>query len=295
VTITRQRAARIVVAIAAGLSVGVAVDVARSGGIDPWLARRGLAPLYLPEGERIAVGGGSFYLDCRGSGRPTVILEAGAGGGAGSWSSVFNGIAATTRTCAYDRAGLGSSDPRGTRTLGDAATDLRALLATAGESPPFVIAGHSLGGSYARVFAAQERDETVGLVLLETFDPDLETAHIHPLLGDLQAEYADRLDGLRNAVASWENLDWPTSEAQLRAADVTGLRIAVLVARRGEPRLDAATNARISAAWEQAYEGLSPGLVTYEYADGSGHLVQIDRPDLVIAVIQRVVAEARRG
>ncbi len=294
-TLTRQRAARIVVAIAAGLAVGLVADVARSGGVDPWLARRGLAPLYIPQGERVAVGGGSFYLDCRGSGSPTVILEAGAGGGAGSWTSVFNGIAAATRTCAYDRAGLGRSDSRGTRTLGDAATDLRALLAAAGEAPPFVVVGHSLGGSYARVFAAQERDETVGLVLLDTFDPDLESALIHPLLGDLQAEYADRLDGLRNGVAAWENLDWPTSEAQLREADLAGLRIAVLVARRGEPRLDAATNDRISAAWEAAYEALSPGRVTYDYADGSGHLIPIDRPDLVIGLVQRVVAEVRRG
>jgi pimeloyl-ACP methyl ester carboxylesterase len=296
---TRQRLARILLAVALGLLVGVAVDIGRTGGLAAWLATRGpalnyLTP-YIAQGERVVVEGRSTYLDCRGTGSPTVILEAGAGGGAGSWAPVLEPIARVTRTCGYDRPGLGSSDSRGVRTLEAAAADLRALLEAAGEPPPYVVVGHSLGGAYARVFAAVHRDEVPAIVLLDSFDPDLEAAHIHPMLGGLRPEYEDRLDGLRDYVASSDQLDWPASEAELAASDIRGLRVAVLVARRGEPRLDAATNSDIEAAWEAAYRELSPGHVTYDYADGSGHLIPYDRPDLVIALVERIVAEVRAG
>lgn len=290
---TRQRAVAIVLAVVLGLVLAIGIDVTRAGGPRLWLARFGLPPPYLPVGERVVVGSGAFYLDCRGSGSPTVVLEAGAGGGAGSWSPVFDDIAATTRTCAYDRAGLGSSDPRGVRTLGDAAADLRALLATAGEPPPFVVVGHSLGGAYARVFAARYPEETPAIVLVDAFDPDLEAEFIHPLLGELRPEYEAQLQGLRDTVASWEQLDWPASEEQLKSGDLTAVRVAGLVAPRYEPRLDEPTNERIEQTWRDAYSSLSPERTTYEYAWGSGHVIPFDRPDAVVDVVRRVVEEVR--
>jgi len=147
------RPATVLLAVVAGLLIGVGADVARSGGFNAWLTRHGLPPPYPPQGERYDIGERSLYLDCRGSGSPTVVLEAGSGSDSATWSAVHDAIAGTTRTCAYDRAGRGRSDDRDTHTLGDAAADLRALLATAGEPGPFVFVGHSLGGSYARVFA----------------------------------------------------------------------------------------------------------------------------------------------
>lgn len=290
---TRQRAARVVLAVLVGLVLGLGIDVARAGGPRLWLAMRGLPPPYLPVGERVQVGSGAFYLDCRGSGSPTIVLEAGAGGGAGSWSPVFDDIAAITRTCAYDRAGLGSSDPRGQRSLAHAAADARALLAAAGEPPPFVVVGHSLGGAYARVFASEHPFETPAIVLIDSFDPDLEARFIHPLLGELRPEYEARLQELRDVVASWEQLDWPASERQLEDGDLRGRRVAALVAQRYEPRLDARTNDRIEQMWREAYESLSPGHTTYEYAYGAGHVIPFDRPDAVVDVVGRVVAEVR--
>jgi pimeloyl-ACP methyl ester carboxylesterase len=223
------------------------------------------------------------------------VLEAGAGSGAGSWSPVFDDIAATTRTCAYDRAGLGASEAAGRRTTAEAALELRRLLETAGERPPFVIVGHSLGGAYGRVFAGAHRDVTAALVLLDSFDPDLQSDHVHPLLGPLREEYEANLDSLRRLVADWERLDWSASERQLREANLAGLRVAVLVAPRFEPRLDEATNELIRTAWRTANESLSPGHVTYEYASGSGHVIPVDRPDLVVALVRRVVDEVRES
>ena len=297
----RQRSAlrvwivRIALSVICGLAIALAIDVAQLGGPRAWFAHRGLPSPYLPLGEHVDIGGRTLYLDCRGQGTPTVVLEAGAGSGASTWSPVHDELATITRTCAYDRPGRGSSEPRGRHTLADTVGDLRALLDRAGEAPPFVLVGHSHGGDYARIFTDLHRDEVVGVVLVDTFDPDLETAWVHPLLGTLRAEYEARLDGLRATVDHVEDLDWPTSEAQLRDSSTVGTAIEVLRAPRAEPRLDAATNEAIAAASIAAYESLSPGQVRYELAWGAGHMIQIDRPDLVVAATRRLVDAARAG
>ena len=69
--------------------------------------------------------------------------------------------------------------------------------------------------------------------------------------------------------------------------------IEVLVAPRYEPRLDEATNAAIADARRSAFESLSPGHVTQTTAWGAGHDIHIDRPDLVIASVRRLVSAAR--
>src|SRR5258705_6270672 len=61
--------------------------------------------------HRIDVGGFRLNLRCEGAGSPTVILEAGAGDTLATWEWVLPDVRKTTRVCAYDRAGLGMSDP----------------------------------------------------------------------------------------------------------------------------------------------------------------------------------------
>lgn len=287
--------ALLAIAVATGLLLAIAIDIVRIGGFDSWLARHQLAPPYDARGERIDIGGRSLYLDCRGEGQPTVVLEAGSGADSSTWSAVMGALSATTRTCAYDRAGRARSDPTERHTLADAAAELRTLLATAGEPAPYVLVGHSLGGAYIRVFADAYGDEVAGLVMVDTFDPDLQTDWIHPLLGDLRPEYEVFLNGLRETVSAVDSLDWPTSEQQLRSSSVAGLPIEMLVAPRYEPRLSEAKNAEVATAWRAAYESLSPGLVRMTTAWGAGHNVQIDRPDLVIEATRRIVDLARVG
>jgi pimeloyl-ACP methyl ester carboxylesterase len=283
----------LVFAVAAGLLLALAIDVARTGGLDSWLARHHLAPPYDARGERIDIGGRSLYLDCRGSGQPTVVLEAGSGADSATWSAVIDALAATTRTCAYDRAGRARSDPTEPHTLADASAELHALLTAAGEPAPYLLVGHSLGGAYIRVFASDHRGEVAGLVLVDTFNPDLQTDWVHPLLGDLRADYEAFLDSLRQTVSVVDSLDWPASEQQLRDSSVAGLPIEVLVAPRYEPRLSEAINREVAAAWSAAFDTLSPGRVRMTTAWGAGHNVQIDRPDLVIDAVRRLVAAAR--
>jgi len=290
-----RQPSRLLLALVVGLVLALLIDIARVGGPEAWLARHRLVPLAPGQGDRVDLGGRSLYLDCRGEGTPTIVLEAGMGDGVAGWSPVHDGMAATTRTCAYDRAGRGSSDNRGHHTVADATDDLRRLLQLAGESPPFIVIGHSLGEVDARVFADRHRADVVGLVLVDGFSVDLEADWIHPLLGGLRPEYERGAQHFRDLVASVEDLDWPASEAQLRAADVSGFPIIVLRAPRVEPRLDEPTNVAIAAAWEDAFESLSPGHVRYQIAWGAGHIVQADRPDLVIAAARELVETARRA
>ena len=292
---TRALIVRLALAVVLGLGLALAIDVVRTGGPGAWLALRGLPAPYLPLGAEVDIGGRSVYLDCRAAAAPTVVLDAGMGSGAAGWSTVHDDLAGTTRTCAYDRPGRGSSDPRGRHTLADTAADLRSALDVAGEPGPFVLVGHSHGGDYVRVFADRFRDEVVGLVLVDTFDPDLQTTFVHPLLGTLLPEYEANLDGLRAMVAEVEDLDWAASEQELRDASLAGLPIEVLRAPRAEPRLDAPTNEAIAAAIIAAYDSLSPGQVRFELAWGAGHMIQIDRPDLVIAATRRLVEATRVG
>jgi len=279
-----RQPARLLLVVIIGLAIALAVDIARIGGPYAWLAHHRLLALaaVAGNGERVDIGGRSLYLDCRGSGSPTIVLEAGMGDGVAGWLPVMDGLAATSRTCAYDRAGRGASDGHDRYAVGDAADDLHALLGTAGESPPYILVGHSLGEVYVRVFADRYRADVAGLVLVDGFSVDLEVDRIHPLLGDLRPEYEARAQGLRDLVASVEGLDWPRSETQLRMADIDGLPVVVLRAPRVEPRLDEATNAaigrrlgvglRFALAWAGALrDRLGGGSRRAGRPPGSGH------------------------
>jgi pimeloyl-ACP methyl ester carboxylesterase len=284
-------------AVVVGLAIALAVDVARSGGVRPWLVRQGLGGLgvlaYRAEGRLVDIGGRSLYLDCRGEGSPTVVLVPGLGAGADTWAAVLPEIATTTRTCAYDRPGVGRSDPGMTADHAAAAADLRALLAAAGEEPPFVVVGHSLGADIARVMASEDRARVRGVGLIDGFAPDLWDAAVLPHLGDLGPAYkADQL-GLWDLIERTEGLDRERSLAQLAAADLRGLPIEAVDAARGEPRLDQATNDRIRTSWVATYDALSPGLTRHTLAYGSGHMVQFDRTELVVDAVRRLVDQAR--
>lgn len=125
-------------------------------------------------GQMIDIGGYSLHLNCMGKGSPTIILEAGSTDWSVGWSRIQPILAKSTRVCAYDRAGIGWSDPRPTNhhDAVQVATELHTLLNNAGIEPPYVLAGHSMGGVYIRVFAGQYPDEVVGMALIDPTNPD---------------------------------------------------------------------------------------------------------------------------
>ncbi len=145
-----------------------------TGSLYEALGRRSAATNYPPRGQMVDIGGRRMHIDCRGTGAPTVILEAGLGtGGTIDWTLVHDKIASVTRTCAYDRAGIMWSDPGNQPQHATAvADDLHATLKAAGISGPLVLVGHSVGGPYVRTYVGRYGDQVAGLVMVDPSTPD---------------------------------------------------------------------------------------------------------------------------
>ncbi len=156
-----------------GLIILVALLVI-AGAIYEALGRRNARAAYPPRGQMVDIGGRKMHIDCRGTGSPTVILEAGLGtGGTIDWTLVHDKIASFTRTCAYDRAGIMWSDPKNTPQRASAvADDLHATLKAAGVTDPLVLVGHSIGGPYTRTYVGRYGDQVAGLVMVDPSHPD---------------------------------------------------------------------------------------------------------------------------
>jgi len=134
-------------------------------------------PKKAPRGEMIDLGGRRLHVVRAGprSDKPTIVLEHGAFGCASDWGVVQARLAAKgLHSIAYDRAGLGLSDPgpqpRDGRALN---ADLSAVLSAMGESGPFVLVGHSMGGLMVRLYALTHPDEALGVVLVDAVMPDV--------------------------------------------------------------------------------------------------------------------------
>lgn len=119
-------------------------------------------------GRLVDVGGHQLHIICAGRGAPTVVFEAPAAGMSSAWAPVQSAVAAETRACSYDRAGLGWSES------GDEPYDpqavprqLQTLLDNAGELEPYVLVGQGLGAAFAMLESAHLGSDTAALVLID--------------------------------------------------------------------------------------------------------------------------------
>jgi pimeloyl-ACP methyl ester carboxylesterase len=130
-------------------------------------------PRVPPPGQLVDVGGFKLHVKCEGSGTPSVVFDAALGGSSISWAWVQPEIARTNRTCSYDRAGYGWSEPGPfPRTAGGMATELHTLLQRIGIAPPLVLVGHSFGGLIMRIYAARYHADVAGMVLVDPAHPE---------------------------------------------------------------------------------------------------------------------------
>jgi pimeloyl-ACP methyl ester carboxylesterase len=272
--------------------------------------------------RRVAIRGGRrLYLECRGRGRPTVMLEAGTGDRADVWSAAPSGpgravlpaVARFTRVCAYDRPGtylvpgvVSRSDPVAMpRSARDIVRDLRALLRAARVPGPFVLAGHSFGGMVARLYATTHPRRIAGLVSIDAQNEDYAAAYKQFLTPE---QYSSAVlnppppPGFESYSAV-ERLSLEVSAAQMRQAQAdTRLRRMPLVVLSHSTTLpnpfgfppDWPIEAldRAFQASQDMLSQLVPG-GRHVVATKSGHYIQLDQPRLVTRAIRRVVREAR--
>lgn len=289
-----------VAALAAGLALGVGLDILRDGGLQAWLsppprATETVVPPYDPRGRLIDVEGRAVYLDCRGAGSPTVLLESGFAEGAAGWVLVQDRVAEFTRVCAWDRPGIGRrSEGRGVHSARDVASNLRAALDGAGERGPFVVVAHSLGGVYARLFGADvpaDRSQAVlAFLMLDTYEPDLGLASDATLAADVRAKIQRSIDETGAMIAERESLNWAATLAELaEAGQVQQPAILLMLdphTRYTDP--DPARLATVIDAWYRAIAARYPH-GRLEIPTGTGHVIQYDRPDLVVERARELV------
>jgi pimeloyl-ACP methyl ester carboxylesterase len=245
--------------------------------------------------ERIDIGGRSLYLNCEGFGSPTVILISGHGADSSEWAAPQHEIAAFTRVCRYDRIGTGWSDPapEGVRTVQDSVDDLHALLQAAEIPGPYVLLGHSLAGFAVRLYAGQYPEEIAGLVLVDPTPPDFFLRFL-PLLPPLDREaelyFARGLDP-----QAPERIDIVTSGAQVIAAPAPPtIPAVVLMQDLSMLPPDDPFAAGFGALWQELQtaqaEAVHAELIV---AEGAGHGIQFDRPDVVLAAVRQVIDDVR--
>ena len=277
--------------------------------------------------KRVDIGEGRMmYIECQGSGSPTVLLISGTDAASDLWHAadqkgptVYDDIQKTTRVCAYDRPGaphldqtLSRSDPVPQPTgPQNGVDDLVALLKAADVPGPYVLVAHSFGGTIARVFAGEHPDEVKGIVFVDVLTPELRAqmtpaewktwkrANTRPT--EVLATYPD----LERQNFD-ETLDQTAAAAPLRPMPVVVLtasdkfiNVVPKLIQAGElppdtpPDIGAVLD-RANPAAQNDLAALVPGAVHITDTH-SGHNIMIDNAPVVIQAIRMVVDAVRAG
>ena len=290
-------------------------------------ARRDLREHPMP-GTLVDVGGYRMHIACMGNGSPTVVLDAGLSDSFYSWRKVQPQIATFTRVCSYDRAGLGYSEtspfPRTSRVF---AEELERLLINDRLPPPYVLVGHSLGGSTIRVYANRNPSSIAGMIFVDSVHPDQEN-RLSPAVAQVQRNQMreakkfewEVLFGIprvrgqcgSDPVEVTVNCNFRTTRAWLGELEGfhESLSQAALTGPFGDIPLSVLSHDPqklpewlspddgkvFNDAWEKMQEEL-PTLSTQgkrTIAKNSSHYIQLDSPDHVIDEVRKIVERVRR-
>jgi pimeloyl-ACP methyl ester carboxylesterase len=264
------------------------------------------------------IGGRKMYLQCTGTGSPTVVLISGGGIAADLWDSplgeqptVYPTIARSTRVCAYDRPGTTLARAEGGYSRSDpvpqpvtpsrSVDELHALLEAADQTGPFVLAAHSYGGLVARLYANEHPDEVAGLVLVDSFAPELRDE-----MGDNWSSWlawnatpAEIIDDYPD----YERVDFDAALDEVAAhRKIHPIPLVVLTADKPYPaptRTDLPADIHLITRTAQDVSQrrvarLVPG-AEHITKTHSGHDIMLENPKLVSRAIDEVIAAVRDG
>lgn len=228
-----------------------------------------------------------------GEGGPTVVFESGLGQGKEAWAAVFQAVAGHARALAYDRGGYGDSEAApGPRDGQQAVQELRALLQTLELPPPYVLVGHSLGGTLMKLFARLYPHEVAGVVLVDARDSDFSKRARHMGVRRMWYEPPKALYWLARAATRRELRAMPyTMQQARRAGPFPTVPLIVLTHSR------AATHwpLTLGRAWLHSQHSMArlSALGRIAVCDDAGHHLHRDRPEVVMEAVLSVLEAAR--
>lgn len=274
-----------------------------------------------PPGKMVDAGGFLLHINCVGEGSPTVLFENGSGNASTIWNKVVPEVSKLTRTCTYDRAGIGWSriSPH-PRDFDQVNKELNDLLTNAGEAGPFILAGHSLGGIYVQNFVNRYPDKVAGVMLIDSTHPEqfvrgidggklvwiLRIVKVTSPVGiirlvtnltsdnspeSLQSNAIQNTTKHHFAMAN-ELLNSEESFRKLGANPMKpGDKPLVVISRSpNSPTPGAANPDEVQQTWtglQNELAALSPN-TKHITATKAGHMIQSEEPDLVIDAVQEV-------
>lgn len=265
------------------------------------------APALAEDGASREVDIGGHPIVCRvyGAGSPTIVFVSGASVRQTYWGEIPAAISARATAVTFDRPGVGDSEPGPPpRDAGRVARELRALLQAVDAPAPYVVVGHSIGTIFAHVFAGTYPDDVAGLILLDPGHKDMLDGFADTLAADerrtwdefwrgVWISYEERADGVGREVQAVD-----ASLAQQRASSLRA-DLPLLVVSALDPERASSFVAQLSPTTRQSYfaylrrfhERLA-ALSTRGRrvtAEGSGHMIPVERPDLVVQFINEML------
>jgi pimeloyl-ACP methyl ester carboxylesterase len=236
-------------------------------------------------------GGHKLHLRCEGTGSPgspTVVYLHGLGGDGSDIKSINAQLTSQVRVCTYDRLNVGRSDSDpGRHTGADSVRDLHALLGAAGVQGPYLLVGFSFGGLLAIMYAATYPDQVMGLVSLDGSLPtDDQVDQLIPA--------GERTQVMTEQEANQERVEfYPTvDQAKPLVAKVPDVPVTYLAARPVElpPNWPVERMRAFIAAKQLQFTKAVPNGRLVEVQ--SSHDIDLEKPELVIQEIQRILEMA---
>lgn len=240
--------------------------------------------------SKFEVNGHSLYIECLGTGSPTIVLETGEAGTVREFNQIQKKLAELTTTCAYDRANNGQSDKVATpRTAKDVIEDLHTLLAAADVPSPYLLVGHSAGGMLVQLYARTYPDQVAGVVAMNPVPP------AHPWLEEVSKIFTPEEYTAEEAYyhgQNGESLDYLTSSDQLAGAPASAdVPFEMLLSTIAQCESTTDVCGKSYSTYEQIMQAVSAAWPNGNFSQvETGHNIFSDDPETVVATVEHVLA-----